>query len=464
MADQRVSMFVSHKVASHKRAAVRIRDILQSRTERLDVQICETIDAGVDWRKWIRDHIAQAHMMLVILPRTPAELQWIGVEIGSFQAEVPGGRLVALKRPSDPVPDIVANLQVIDSVKEVIKEKFLEPLYRHTTFTGLDAPLNGRVSDLDISRDAQEIAEALAGVLPTRSESFGESLVVETSELDVTRDLDEAQVIAFEGFSAILNWQRQVFTWSELRQRAAEAKGKGTFWVTEMQQVMTEAVRQDCPKRIMSSTFRGRGNTAGRIFRPVLDRVDYIENKPVRFHFVFHEVLVPELVRARGTLGDVFNLLYIATRVRWEVLYPFLIKPWLANDGLPAKWEMSKEEQDELVGSVIRSMRLIEFQIERHDMLESVFAAFDGTDRRVIAQMLQERQSITDAIEAAAQQNDLARLMEDLKHALDLNCRVMELLAGRFQQLVTEDTGRLREMLRETASEPPGVMRAKSSA
>ena len=55
MSDQRVSMFISHKVATHKRAAARIKTILEARTERLDVYICEEIPVGDRWREWITE-------------------------------------------------------------------------------------------------------------------------------------------------------------------------------------------------------------------------------------------------------------------------------------------------------------------------------------------------------------------------------------------------------------------------
>lgn len=459
MDEHRVSMFVSHKVASHRQAALKIRDILQSRTERLDVHICEDIQAGNVFREWINRSIAEANLMLVILPRTDSDLQWIATEIGKFQAIAPRGRLIALKHRSDEIPDIIRDRQVIDAIKELIAEKFLEPLYRQGEFTGSGRPLNTRVSNADIARDAQEIEDAIACVLPMRSE-FCASLVVETPRLCAATGVDEARVTAFYGFGEILDWQRQSFSWRELRERAAQDRGKGTFWVSEMEQVMIGAAQQDSP-RIMSSTLRGRGNKAGLIFRPALDHVDYIVDKPVRFQFAFHEVLVPELVRTRGALGDIFNLLYVATRVRSEVLYPFLIKPWIENDGPPSKWEMSKEEREDLIGKVIGSLRVIDLQIERHNMLEAVSSAFDGDDRQLIARMMRERQSIKMAIETAGRQSDLEKLMCDLKQALDMNCRVIGLLAAKFQQLVSEETVDIKEMLQQHSGAPASAERGQ---
>lgn len=448
MLDQRVSMFVSHKVVSHKQAASRIKAILESRTERLDVHICEDIPAGDRWREWITDRIAHSQILLVLLPHITTDLTWIADEIGRFQAICPTGRLVVLRYPSQSVPDIVRDRQIIDISKSQLQEHLLQPLYWHTAFTGLSAPLNQRVTSADLQRDAEEIVNTLLGMVATHTEFFGESLVIEMGESDVTKavDLGNALVRAPNGCSQILNWNRRSFLWEELRARAAEDKGKGTFWVTEMEQVMKEVSQQNRP-RVMTSTFRGRGPVAGQIFRPQLERVDFVDDIPIRYHFVFHEVLVPELVRGPAHIGAVFNLLYIATRVRWEVLNPFLVNIALAKDTPPSHLDMSHEAQRELIGRVSRSLRIIEHEAERHNMVEAAVSAFDDDNRMLIVQLLKKREWIRSAIEAAASREDFEQFMEELMQGLTFNGEAMELLASRFLQLVREDRERVQQML-----------------
>jgi hypothetical protein len=454
MPDQRVSMFISHKVANHKRTATRIKEILESRTERLDVLICEEIPAGDRWREWIANCIVHSQILLVLLPDFATDLTWIADEIGRFQSACPTGRLVVLKSPFlREVPDIVRDRYIIEASKDQLQEHFLEPLYRCSTFTGLEVPLNRRVTDADLMRDAKEIEDALLGIVDPRSEFFGESLVVETAELDVTTavGLGNARVRAPNGCSRILNWNRRSFSWNELRIRAAEEKGKGTFWVSEMEQVITEVAQQNRPQ-VMTSTFRGRGPVAGQIFRPQLECVDFVDDTPVRYHFFFHEVLVPELVRGPERIGDVFNLLHIATRIRWEVLNPFLVKLLGTREALPSRIDLSQEARHELIGRVLRSVRIIEQEAERHNMRDSGVSAFDGDDRELIVDLLAERERIYTAIAAAAQREDFDQFMGELMRALDLNCRVMDLLASRFLELVREDCGRVKLMMQRIRS------------
>jgi hypothetical protein len=105
---------------------------------------------------------------------------------------------------------------------------------------------------------------------------------------------------------------------------------------------------------------------------------------------------------------------------------------------------MSPEARNELIARVLRSLRIIEQEAERHNMLDSGVNAFDDDDRELIVDLLRERERIHTAIVAAAQREDFEQFMGELMRALDLNCRAMDLLANRFLELVREDCGRVR--------------------
>jgi hypothetical protein len=321
--------------------------------------------------------------------------------------------------------------------------------------------LNQRITDPDLERDAEEIADALRGIVDLRSECFGECLLVETLGVDVTIPacLDGARVQAPNGCSQILNWNRRSFSWYELRARAAEEKGKGTFWVSEMEQVILEVARQNRP-RVMTSTFRGRGPVAGEIFRPQLDQVDFVDDKPVRYHFSFREALVPEVVRGSGHIGEVFNLLYIATRVRWEVLNPFLVNLSLVKNTPPSQLDMSQEERQEFISRVSRSLRIIEYEADRHRMLEAAVSAFGDNDRALINQLLRKRGWLRSAVEAAATRGDFEQFMEELMRGLELNCEAMAILSHRFLQLVQEDSHQVQQKLQTIRVQEAQLQRA----
>jgi hypothetical protein len=219
-------------------------------------------------------------------------------------------------------------------------------------------------------------------------------LVVDATGCNVSAvaGLDRAIVHISQGFGQLLNWNVQQARWRDLRKRAELELGKGTFWVEEMAEVIRQVFQQKMPQ-VMSSTFRGRGaDTAGKIFRPQLARMDSVAVNPIKFRFVFYEVLVPELVRGPEMIGAVYNLLHLAGRVRWEVLNPFL-RDFGSRDVVPIV-EPSEAEKRDLIGRVSNSLRAIELEAERHDMLSQGISAFAGEQLCTIEKMFARRAEI----------------------------------------------------------------------
>jgi hypothetical protein len=312
----------------------------------------------------------------------------------------------------------------------VLAVRLLGPLYLDPSLMGLRTPLNSRIDHDDLERDASEIRSMFLDMAETKSQSYQEVLIVEA-----VSPIDRAAVRAPYGCEEILNWTRQAFCWSDLRERAAQEKHKGTFWIEEMENVITEVMRGERPS-VMTSTFRGRGRTAGRIYQPQLEKVDFVGDRPIRYYFGFHEVLVPELVRGPGAIGDVFNLLHIALRVRWEVLNPFLV-----TLGTPrARDEISEEERDAVIGMVSGSLRVIELEAERHGMFDDpAISSLDGGLREKVSQMLRERALIRDAISEAVAHKDFDELMKHLTRVLEQTTMASNLLAERFVELLRRD-------------------------
>ena len=154
------------------------------------------------------------------------------------------------------------------------------------------------------------------------------SLLVEITDARRFLTSGDAVVHLSARCGQILNLTKKSCAWKELQTRAEEERGKGTFWITEIRDVISD-VLVDKPPRVMTSTFRGRGDKVrGQIFRPQLHHLRSSDSVYV-FCFDICEVLVPELVRGPALSGELFFLLYIASRVRWEVLNPFFVKPVL---------------------------------------------------------------------------------------------------------------------------------------
>jgi len=441
--ERRISIFVSHHVATHKKAAKRIKEILEARATQIDVHICEEIVCGENWMKWIVQSIEHSKLLLVLLPSCPDQFDYINKEIRLFVESCKNGRLVILKLERDEIPEFARDLQVVETSPDDLRSRFLKPLFFEDALTDWPIPLNNRISDEELARDAREIRAAVLGDV-TR-EDFGETLLIDVFECDWNHPagLDRAVVSMSEGFGRLLNWTARSASWSDLRTRAEYGIGKGTFWIEEMAAVMREVQRQEVP-RVMSSTFRGRGaQSLGKIYRPQLARVDRIDGVPVLFGFIFYEVLVPELVRGPELIGAIYNLLHLAGRVRWEVLNPFLLKRQF-SDGEDT---LAAPERQELIARVSNSMRAIEIEAERHEIWERGVEAFEGAERETIERMFARRDRVKAAIEQAVQKNDFHQMMRELTESLELNIQAMVILAEKFLELAKQDQAEIAKRI-----------------
>jgi hypothetical protein len=314
-------------------------------------------------------------------------------------------------------------------------------------------PFLPSIEHIDFRNDLKNASRQLIKFLvdieysPRGKRAYVESLIIEITDTDkFLKSCDAAIVYASDGCGQILNLTKNRFTWKELQTRAEEERGKGTFWITEIRDVIKD-VLVDKEPRVMTSTFRGRGDKVkGQIFRPQLHHVHsslcfYL------FYFDIYEVLVPELVRGPDLIGEVFFLLYIVSRVRWEVLNPFFVKPILrGNQNVSI---LNENEKYRLINEVSGSLRAIESELDRNNKWDEAFVIreFKGKDRDSLLRMLDERNDLRKKITDAIRRKNYSDLMGELEQGLELNIKATALLARKFAALAKKDQKELEGML-----------------
>ncbi|MEZ4661075.1 MAG: effector-associated domain EAD1-containing protein [Caldilineaceae bacterium] len=269
---------------------------------------------------------------------------------------------------------------------------------------------------------------------------YGERLIITVADknklLDQGHIPGDSQITAPAGLSNILNFTRSSLTWTELTQYANKEDWKGTYWIEEIEKAIVAVASNESPE-IMTSTFRGRGpGGRGRIFRPILLSAVQCNESSFQFHFFFNEVIVPELVRGPGAIGEIFNLLRIGTRTRWEVIEPFL------------KFQDSPERESQILAQVNFSLRLIELEIEKYNVLDEFLVPnniFNETEQKMVDGLLEQRARIKGQIQKAIDAKNFSCLMHELKQARELNIKAMALASKKYYEMLAQDCHEIQD-------------------
>ena len=387
--------------------------ILEARTERLDVCICEEIPAGDQLCvNVIADRLAHTQLLLVVLPPS---IDGLDVDRRrNWPVRIRVRRLAiwsVLKFPPDPRYRTIVrgSPAIVDITNEQLHQRFPRPLFCQSTLTDLAVPLNEPGVRAIPSETLEQIRtvhcswdlriESFRGVLPGQS-------TPRRSDVAGARDFGNARVRA-QWLCEHSQLSLQHVLVEPAQSTRGERRGSGTFWVNEMEQVIIDVARQNRP-RVMTSTFRGRGQVAGQIFRPQLERVDDLNDTPVRFYFAFHEVLAPELrSRSWGDRRRVQPPLHRHSRPVGgaEPVSRCVLR---RRNAAPSHLEINPDAiEGSRSGRVRTSLSIIEAEAERHNMIERGAERARGHRPRAGgSQLIQKRDWIRRAIEAAADCNN----------------------------------------------------------
>jgi hypothetical protein len=126
------------------------------------------------------------------------------------------------------------------------------------------------------------------------------------------------------------------------------------------------------------------------------------------------------------------------------------------SQGHPAGPTLTPDQQSELIQGVKNSLRSIEIELDRHDMLNAAYSSFEDNELRMIKELLERRDTVQKQIDKAAAAGNFTELVSQLTVALGFNCDVMEVLAHKFVQLVEEDHQQVRKTLARSAPAQSG--------
>src|SRR5262245_21355811 len=340
LADDRFRIFVRHKFKNHA-LAMAVKQALEGITPKIECFVSGVdISAGTDWHRWIKESLAQSHLLILLFTKPTAQWDWCLFETGLFvrpdQDEV--SAVACLYDPATATPDPLANLQGVPATVAGVS-RFLGALCRATWLVSDDWRLGALVP----RARPEQLAAAAATIVDAFPRSgLGEPphfpchrVVLDMRHVDDVGNEIPADARVVIGPGATTDMTLGLFnvaeaardvTWGEL---VAAVDGGGSVWRKQLDRQFVQAMNKELFTPI-SGTFRGysQGRRRHRIVKPILYRIDWAparadagperRARPAEVTVLLDSLPLPTLIG-----GAELDLVRINARFRTEVFDEF---------------------------------------------------------------------------------------------------------------------------------------------
>lgn len=439
---QRASMgvFISHKAEDHAAAETLQRILEVHSADKVKAYISEDIPGGAEWRKWINDNLLRSNLLILLFTDPRVSWDWCVFEAGLFLG--PEGnqsrRIVCLHHPKTDPPEPLRNWQTVPAEPNRL-QSFLGDFFGNPEYTGVPEAINEALANEEgeIEKLATEIENLFRPFsFNPWSAHMRMALEFEPDQIEVLKCSQEIprDVAIADADSRVLaevfGLGDGTYKWQQLHDRIAE-RGY-TDWIKELAQVMVRAIGKNIREIEITNTFRAADG--GRIFRPVLYQVDFLDDVPQCFHVLFTEQSTPGNVAGRGPLANVFQMLRIGHRFRWEVLKSYMgdMEKLAANFGAEVACRRLRE-----------AMEVVEDETARLRLLDETVltAPFDDPEHKVGLTRLLERwrNEIRDALFRALKDENIAAVEKHLITLRHANAEFLAICGERYAQLAQQE-------------------------
>ena len=412
------TIFISHRHEDQRAAAV-IKEEIGQFSSGLDFFISgENIVPSEDWRERIRTELATSDLLLFLYTGSAHHWDWCLYEAGLFTSlDEDAEPIVCIHNVDDEPPAPLTSLQAVPARPDAVG-RFIDQLIRTTELTGLDSPLNDRVTDEQIERSARRICDQFSSNVDRYYVSYRiDMMFPPDSNLD--DGIPETSVVSASGATlALFGLGDGRHEWRALiADHLVQPGGEKAAWLSELDAAFLNATQ----RRVVaptSRTFRAHGGA--RIFRPELYRLDFAGGRPVSAVVVVTEEVAPTKVG-----GPVFNLLRVSERYKAEVFDPYL--------------RADARLSDDFIHNVREAMEGIKGEAKALGTFDAGVLEESFPDQGVRAQLdqISERwDEHTGALAAALEAQDSDAVQESLRRLRDANTDYRRITAARYAELL----------------------------
>jgi hypothetical protein len=435
-----LKIFISHK-HNHAFIAKKLKDLLESKSNGLiEVYISDDIPAGTDWLKDIKSALAESDILIFLYLDETLDHSWCWVELGLFMD--PGQekqRNVLCFHPQEKPPEPLKHLQTIRTESDKIFES-LKTLYAGDAYVKRPQPINATLGE-DTKR-LRELANKIVDLIGTEGVNSWRPPHYLTVELCTEQQVAElAATKMLPGEAAVEDYDprtisslfgltpSRAYQWSNLVEKSQERGNR--IWIQDFGKACAKAATGDLDVRV-DSTFRAF--EGGLLYRPTISLVDDYHGKAIRFHVLFTSEVKPGQISGKGRLADVFRMIHVGYRFRYEVIYPFRNKlSQLAEQEVISKIVCRLDEAIDLIVAEADELGLLTIE-----GLTEPFADQETKDR--LGGMLKEwGELIAPNLKKAVAGEDIPALEASLGRLQEANSEFIAICGQRFSELSKED-------------------------
>ena len=426
--DDVLRIFISRK-DEDQRTARGVKEALERYgAGRIEIYVAEDIRSGSDWIDWIKLHLSKANLFILIFTDDTQDWGWCLYEAGLFTnlTNIKERPVICLHNQDLTPPEPLRHLQAVPARRKELKG-FLVDIFTKSERFGIRTPLNSALADQpdELERAADEI-EILVSRQAVEKKLLCHYLFL-TLQDDGFESIDPAaKVTGSHGAFEIFGLEKRDWCWNDIERQARLHDDQR--WLEEVKNAVPAAAQGSVFNPIQATVVSARD---GKLYRPVLYRVDTLADQSKTFKFMFTEEVTWNIEKIPPTIATLSTALSMAIRFRYEVLIPY------RETLLSARGHNVEESFKRLLAEIER----IEMEAASRGVLEEVplAKAFKKKDRPEVTEMFgvwyQIRSELFDSQESLPSDQQLA-LIDQL---MEINRSFFNLVTSRMAGMTADE-------------------------
>jgi hypothetical protein len=319
---EKVNIFISYKKGDVALANTVDRIFGDFGGEKVETFIASKLHPGTLWENWIRESLANSHLLILLFTDPDQDWGWCLFEAGLFLGLDVGDHrhVVCVYQPKNEPPRPLKSIQGVPAnISDILS--MLKTIFQDTVLTQTTTPLNKHVSDSTLRDAAEDIAKLFLLRMARPDSVYPEILMTfPHSELsDDTVVTPDTRALSLFGI-ADGEWQ-----WGHFIE---ELDLKNSPLVDELKRAIGVIGRRRAPGPLAANY---RSPETGTYYSPAIYRVERLKDKLVTCRVAFIPQSTPIEAGGPGDAGVLFSMLKMGVRFRWEIVETFLAK--LRNGG-----------------------------------------------------------------------------------------------------------------------------------